>query len=282
VPSCYAGAMRLSVILLVVLACLCVASPALGVVAPRVTATYGVTEGASAATWSVNSALGGDSDGSVPSLLTSAARPDDVQPCDPITGGMGTITERVAGVASSAAGLRFAILLDVRRGTGRVTLYPQVQRSGEVSFQRITDCAPPADMENGTIASTFDASMLFTNLLPKPRPWTVRRGLDGSWRTGSAQQAPFGQIHRANIRLTGSPAAMNAGCRIPTVYEMRNVRSLTGAVAFIARDGFTRPNVQERRSTVAPRGRYYILQRSETSHTLCGARTVTIVKSLGR
>lgn len=274
---CYAVVMPKYLIALTCLLALAVPASAS---AAGISGSYSVTEGSAAAAWSFSALLGGNSDGTIPARLTSASTPDIVEPCDAING-MGTVTTRVPGVADAAARLRLAILLDVRRGVGSLTLYPPVQRAGQVLTQRITACEPPADAENGTLTSTFDATFLFPNLVAKPRPWTIKRGRDGAW-TGLQTQSLYGQTQHAKVRLVGSGGAMNAGCRAPSAYEMRKVSTARGAIAFLASAGFTRPRTATRPSRTVPRGRYFVAGYEYGPWMLCGSRTVTLVKSSGR
>jgi hypothetical protein len=264
-------------------ACLLVlaASPAQGAT-PRFSGAYSINGSGVTAGWAFDTALGGDSDGSVAARLTSAGAPDVVRPCDAING-MGTITIRVPGVADAAARLRLSIRFDLRRGVGHLTLSPERQRAGLVLSQEITACDPPADAGNGTVATTYDATLLFEPY-HLPRSWTVRRQRDGSW-TGSATQqvgTPAALTHTSAVRLTGGAAAMNAGCLMPTASELRSQRTLKQATAFIARAGFTRPRMDSRFSPTVPRGRFFLLERLSGVYGLCGRDTVTLVQSRGR
>ncbi|MDP9464156.1 MAG: hypothetical protein M3P52_06000 [Actinomycetota bacterium] len=265
-------------VLLSVLAFLVTATSAHAVV-PGITGTYSTSGEGALAGWTFGARLGGDSDGSIPARLTTASAPDVVRPCDAIEG-MGTLTTRVAGIADPAARLRLAIRLNLRRGTGQLTLHHQVQSSGQVLSHEITACTPPADGMNGTVSNTYDAALLFPSLAI-PRAWPLLRARDGSWRTQSAQSRG-GQTHRASVRLVGSAAAMNAGCFVPTDYQMRLVRSFTQAHAFVARDGFTRSSTATRPSLTVPRGRFFIAERTTNEYMPCGSRSIAIVRSSGR
>ena len=95
-------AMRPVAILLSSALAVVAAAPARGVTEPRITGSYSVSGQSHSAAWSLGARLGGDSDGSVPAVLSAAGGTDIVRPCDGLTG-MGTITTHIAGVADAGA-----------------------------------------------------------------------------------------------------------------------------------------------------------------------------------
>ena len=272
--------MRPVVILLSSALAVVAAAPARGVTEPRITGSYSVSGQSHSAAWSLGARLGGDSDGSVPAVLSAAGGTDIVRPCDGLTG-MGTITTHIAGVADAGARMRLAIRFDLRRGTGDVEMYAVRQSSGQVLSQEIVQCTPPADAGNGTVDQPYDATLMFDPYF-LPRPWAVRRQPDGSWTGVSSQLRGASLTHRASVRLVGGAASMNAACRVPSAYQLRFMKTVTKATAFIARDGFTRPRTAVRPSLSVMRGRFFIAERVMNMYMPCGARMVTLVRSSGR
>ncbi|MBC7643667.1 MAG: hypothetical protein H7123_00980 [Thermoleophilia bacterium] len=253
------------------------------------TAPVGYTpEPAASADWSFAFHTPAATPGSYPSLLTNVKQ-SFTTPCDPAAD-MGVTTTTVSTITDAAATMSYAPFLDLRRHKGTVALRPSQYENGIAT--RVADrlCSPPLDGSNGRTSEDIPVFTLF-DVVNTPKNLALTQSSDGSWngagtQTVSPGDAPAGfspQVQTMKIKMMGTATSLSAQCRMPTPNDLRRVRTLRQAKAYLRSAGFSRPNFFVLPSHQIRKGRYFITQQvAGNTFRNCGSGLVTLVRSSGR
>ena len=257
------------------------ASPAHPRVHTRVTGTYvvttapgsevlGVFDTAGSVTWTFDAS---PSQRVLPATLTQATLGPFVTPCSDT--GDGTVTETVAGPGVDAAAvLDFGIVADLLRGRTRATVR-FLTAAGNVRFVTDQECTGAYSGGNGVTSEDVSAAPVAKGTAGDP--WPMHLDGSGRWHIDGVQTqtaADGGGTTRAEVHavLQGSLRDFRAICTIPTVKQLRKVRSFEQGAALLAKAGFGKPYTGVHHIRWAPRGHYYVDELGDTPYLPCGAR----------
>ena len=244
-------------------------------------------EPAASAAWSFDFHTPMPGNGDFPALLTAVSQ-SSTTACDPDFG-LGSIITSITAIEDPTGSVNVVSFLDLRRRRGRVTLRPSRYDNGTAHRTVVQACEAPLDEGNGSSSSSVPVESLF-GTVSTPDDWPLRQARDGSWRGSGTQtvspgNAPAGfapQVQTMQITLRGSATSLNALCRMPTPRDLRHIRTLRAAKAYLASAGFPRPRVFVLPSNQVRAGHYFIRQQATDDYRGCGAGIVTLVLSSGR
>ena len=255
--------------------------------APGKTAPTDFDGTAADASWTVGTTLAAkNAQGELPATLIRATHGPLVQQCaeDPA---YGTITTSMSGVADPAAIFRFYVQLDLLHGRGLVTAYVDPSEFGMSRLLTQTRCDPDYggtsdDEQDYPVSAAFST-------VSGPNDWKVRRAGANRWTASGTQQlkpAPGSgdagpSTATLSLTMTGSPTALQAGCRLPTPRDLRAAHTRTAALRILHRAGL---RADPSRTTLAvrylPKGRFFVNDWAVDHYDSCGS-AVQLVRNAG-
>lgn len=237
--------------------------------------------------WTVATALSAKNDqGMLPAKLISASHGPFVQSCgeDP---SHGTITTQMSGVTDPAALFSFFLRLDLLHNRGSVDAYADPYDLGTSRVTTQTRC--DADYGGSSDAEdVFPVSAAFS-AISRPNSWKARRTATNRWVASGTQQLHVARspgdsgpsTATLDLTMTGSPSALQAGCRLPTPHDLRKARTRAAALRILHRAGLRADNSLTRLPVrYVPKGHFFVNDWAVDHYGICGG-TAQLVLSTG-
>jgi hypothetical protein len=230
--------------------------------------------------------------------LRTASRDQTITPCDDGVDPADVTTISASGVQAASSVFEADVELNLLHRTGKLQFTiagapylgsPGYFQPGITNLSIVTNCwGSPMDRSGPTPVFDATSSYMFgdtTARWTQRLHWPLVQRADGSWHAGGTSSAANdGATDHATLDLTlrGTPRSLGATCHMPTVRDLRAVRTFAAARAVMARAGFARVKVGSRASRAAPRGRFFVLEGVGNGNAIdCGAGGLHLLRSLG-